>query len=68
MKAPGYVLAISVTTFLSAAAFSQEGFVPKAGDGEALMNGIVMKLSPRVGTSGPILAEQTFPRGADVNP
>jgi quercetin dioxygenase-like cupin family protein len=41
---------------------SAEGFVLKSRDGEALLNGLVVKASPKTGTSGPILVEQTFPR------
>ena len=44
-------------------AFGQAGFIIRAGEGEELMNGIVLKLSPNNGTSGVALGEQTFPRG-----
>lgn len=43
--------------------WSEEGFVLKAGEGEALGNGIVVKASPKNGTAGSILVEQTFPKG-----
>jgi quercetin dioxygenase-like cupin family protein len=39
-----------------------DGFVLKAGGGEPLQNGIVVKASPKNGTRGSILVEQTFPR------
>ncbi len=44
-------------------AWSDEGFVLKAGEGEALRNGIVVKASPRTGTQSAILVEQTFQKG-----
>lgn len=44
-----------------------QGFVLKAGGGEVLQNGIVAKLSPRQGTTGSILVEQTFQRGGTTN-
>ena len=40
-----------------------EGFILKAGEGEPLLNGLVVKASPRTGTMGSILVEQTFQRG-----
>ncbi len=49
---------------LSFNASAGEGFVLKAGDGEALGNGIVVKASPKTGTDGSILVEQTFQTGA----
>lgn len=42
---------------------AQEGFILRSGEGEALRNGIVVKVSPRDGSSASILVEQTFPRG-----
>ena len=47
-------------------ALGQEGIIVRAGEGEPLMNGILMMLSPANGTSGPILAEQIFPPGGDT--
>ncbi len=44
-----------------------EGFILKTGEGEPLLNGIVVKASPRTGTMGSILVEQTFPRGGTTN-
>ncbi len=44
-----------------------EGFILKAGEGEPLLNGIVVKASPKTGTMGSILVEQTFPRGGTTN-
>lgn len=46
-----------------AAAPQPTGFVLKAGDGEAVLNGLVVKASPATGTEGSILVEQTFQRG-----
>ena len=43
------------------------GFVLKTGEGEPLLNGIVVKASPKTGTLGPFLAEQTFQRGYTTN-
>jgi quercetin dioxygenase-like cupin family protein len=44
-----------------------EGFVLRAGEGEVLQNGIVVKASPATGTLGSILVEQSFPRGGTTN-
>lgn len=44
-----------------------EGFILKVGGGEALLNGIVVKASPKTGTMGSILVEQTFQRGGTTN-
>jgi len=44
-----------------------EGFILKAGDGELLLNGIVVKASPKTGTMGSILVEQTFQRGGTTS-
>ena len=45
-------------------AAAADGFVLKAGLGERLQNGIVVKASPKTGTRGSILVEQTVPRKA----
>jgi quercetin dioxygenase-like cupin family protein len=42
---------------------SHEPYIVRAGDGEALLNGVVVKLSPESGTQRSILVEQTFPSG-----
>lgn len=47
----------------STVTWADQGFVLKAGEGEALRNGIVVKASPRTGTQSAILVEQTFPKG-----
>ncbi len=60
-RATRIVLAGTLAFFADSA--SAEGFVLKAGDGEPLLNGIVVKASPRTGTMGSILVEQTFQRG-----
>lgn len=44
-----------------------EGFILKTGEGEPLQNGIVVKASPKTGTTGSILVEQTFQRGGTTN-
>lgn len=44
-----------------------EGFILKAGGGEPLLNGIIVKASPTTGTMGSILVEQTFPKGGTTN-
>ncbi len=44
-----------------------EGFILKVGGGEPLLNGIVVKASPKTGTMGSILVEQTFQRGGTTN-
>lgn len=46
---------------------SGEGFILKAGGGEALLRGIVVKASPKTGTMGSILVEQTFQKGGTTN-
>lgn len=38
-----------------------EGFILKAGEGEELFNGIVIKASPSTGTQRSIMVEQSFP-------
>ncbi len=44
-----------------------EGFILKRGEGEPLVNGLVVKASPRTGTEGSILVEATFARGRATN-
>ena len=44
-----------------------EGFILKTGEGEPLLNGIVVKASPKTGTLGSILVEQTE-RNPDLLP
>lgn len=51
---------------LAAPSFGQDGVIVRAGDGEELMNGILMLLSPKVGSEAAILAEQTFPPGGQT--
>ena len=55
------------TDAVAAPAAAPEGFVLKAGGGEPLLNGIVVKASPATGTTGSILVEQTFPKGGTTN-
>ena len=44
-----------------------KGFILKTGEGEPLLNGIVVKASPKTGTTGSILVEQTFQRGGTTS-
>jgi hypothetical protein len=57
------VIAIALSALLGTPTNAHEGFVLKAGDGETVMNGIVIKVSPNNASTQTILAEQTFPRG-----
>lgn len=52
----------AVCLLLTWHAHAHEGFVLKAGEGESVMNGIVIKISPQNASTQAILAEQTFPR------
>ena len=54
--------AMILCLFLSAA-WSADGYILRAGDGEALLNGLVVKASPKTGTQRSILVEQTFQLG-----
>jgi quercetin dioxygenase-like cupin family protein len=56
------VLLIGLYISLTAHDVSTKGFVLKAGDGESLVNGVVIKVSPETGSLGSIMGEQTFPR------
>ena len=47
----------------STAVLGSKGFVLKAGEGEAVLNGLVIKASPLTGTTNSILVEQTFQVG-----
>ena len=44
-------------------ALTHEPYILRAGAGETLLNGIVVKASPKTGTRQSILVEQTFPLG-----
>ncbi|PSJ17904.1 hypothetical protein C7H79_05850 [Nitrosomonas supralitoralis] len=61
------IFTICIFTFLFCFSFSAvygaDGFVLKAGEGEAVMNGMVIKASPSTGTANSILVEQTFQKG-----
>lgn len=61
------IFTICLFTFLFSFFFNlvygADGFVLKAGEGEAVMNGMVIKASPSTGTSNSILVEQTFQKG-----
>lgn len=54
--------ALILSLFFSAA-WSADGYILRAGDGEALLNGLVVKASPKTGTERSILVEQTFQTG-----
>jgi mannose-6-phosphate isomerase-like protein (cupin superfamily) len=58
-----YLTAIGLMV-LSGSSFSQEGYILKAGQGEVLGDGFVVKASPLTGTVSSILVEQTFQRGS----
>jgi quercetin dioxygenase-like cupin family protein len=53
----------SVLSFWFSIVAAADGFVLKIGEGEVLLNGIVVKVSPENGTEGSILVEQTFQLG-----
>ncbi len=57
------ILIAGTLAILASQAYAAEGFILKAGEGEPLLNGIVVKASPRTGTMRSILVEQTFQRG-----
>ena len=57
------ILIAGSLVILASQAYAAEGFILRAGEGEALLNGIVVKASPRTGTMRSILVEQTFQRG-----
>lgn len=55
---------LRIAVFLMALPFSSyadEGFILKAGEGEIIGNGIVIKSSPATGTQRSIMVEQSFP-------
>jgi len=56
------VLTVTGLSLLSAPGLGQEGFILKADEGELIGTRIVVKASPRTGTSGSILVQQTFQR------
>lgn len=58
----GGMLIAGVLALVGSQARAGEGFVLKTGQGERLQNGVVVKASPRTGTRGSILVEQTFNR------
>lgn len=55
------------TLFWCGNALAQDAFVLKTGEGEAVLNGIVIKVSPQTGSEGSILLEQTFQHGGSTN-
>ena len=63
MKIELRVLAMLSAAFLSAESSAQEGFVLKTGEGESVLNSILIKVSPEVGSEGSVLLEQTFAKG-----
>lgn len=60
------VVLAGVAFLIAGPSFGQAGIVVEAGEGESLMNGILMLLSPEVGSEAAILAEQTFPPGGQT--
>jgi quercetin dioxygenase-like cupin family protein len=58
----GKMLTAGALMLVASQARAADGFVLKAGLGEILQNGIVVKASPKTGTRGSILVEQTFHR------
>ena len=62
-RSPQVVAAEEQSIATTPAEQTADGFILKAGGGESLLNGLVIKASPQTGTEGSILVEQTFPRG-----
>src|SRR4026208_1193152 len=62
MRVPARMLVAGALLLVAGRARAADGCVLKAGLGEPLQNGIVVKASPKTGTKGSILVEQTFPR------
>src|SRR5512147_1922826 len=62
MSTLGRMLIAGALVLVTHPAQAADGFILKAGLGERLQNGIVVKASPKTGTRGSILVEQTFPR------
>ena len=63
MQTEPTLFSVLVAALIATPSLAQEGFILKAGEGETLLNGLVVKASPQSGTQGAILVEQTFPRG-----
>ena len=59
-------LVLHTATGFQCQAQSNEGFIVKKGEGEPLLNGIVIKASPKTGTESSILVEQSFPKGGST--
>jgi quercetin dioxygenase-like cupin family protein len=62
MAAVGRMLIAGAVVMVAGQSWAADGFILKAGLGERLQNGIVVKASPKTGTRGSILVEQTFQR------
>jgi|SRR6186713_990069 len=67
MPAPARIIVATALLVVASQVRAPDGFVLKAGLGERLQNGIVVKASPKTGTRGSILVEQTFPRNAKTS-
>ena len=67
MKSIVVSLLLHTATGFHCQAQSNVGFILKRGEGESLLNGIVIKASPKTGTERSIMAEQTFPKGGTTN-
>src|SRR4026209_2321262 len=62
MRVPARMLVAGALLLVAGRARAADGVVLKGGLGEPLQNGIVVKASPKTGTRGSILVEQTFRR------
>ena len=62
MKFTKAILAL-ILALISATIWPAEGYILKANEGESLLNGIVVKASPKTGTERSIMVEQTFQLG-----
>lgn len=62
MAAFARMLLAGVLVLVASQPHAADGFVLKARLGEHLQNGIVVKASPKTGTRGSILVEQTLHR------
>ena len=56
------IVIVGMLALLGSPSQASRGFILKTGRGEELQNGIVVKASPKTGTLGAILVEQTFQR------
>ena len=59
----GQTLSVVFSCLVLSVAWSADAYILRAGDGEALLNGLVIKASPKTGTQRSILVEQSFQLG-----